>query len=319
MSDDDFEDPPGKQRQASKLETRPKKHPKSNTSVTIATTADKGTTEKTTTPPSEAGQGKGKGKYKKENPHCQQVGCLAAKTLSGLMQSSLFIEPLQGEDLEEASQLWDMTRVKEKHSDEKGARFKGLADLLSLLEEKRPAFPFRKLWTQYLHVRINVPLAPECGIHESRQCWNACGTPDIGNGGIRLALPSFFTSFLKSDSKIKKREIPAYWHTLLIFTNAEGSNIKPPKDNEEVSHMCCNGGCCRPSHLMWETHSSNKQRSAEGICMRTCKHCLHVLCECQEAHIPPCIGKSPHSLYTDRGYYVCHENTLLDHVKKINI
>jgi len=173
-------------------ERDPKKHKTTSTTTTTTTT-----TAITTPPPppdqdltgNESRQGKNKGQYAKDVTECNQQGCIA---LPGrkvhLKPNKLQYTEVQAEKI--AASWSDFIRLgKTSDTSAKSKRFHCLSEILSIMEECSGC-NVRELWIHYLHARISQAVKPE--VHESRWCWEASGTPDTGNQGVRLALPNLF-------------------------------------------------------------------------------------------------------------------------------
>jgi len=75
------------------------------------------------------------------------------------------------------------------------------------------------------------------------------------------------------------------------------SNVCPDTNMDgwqkfQCSHLCGQGNCLNPDHLVWESASINQSRG-NSTCRMLCRHsnCTtgHNICRCNGIHQPPCI------------------------------
>jgi len=298
--------------------------------IRVSTTTSTADPPHSAAPPASKGPGRGKNKgiHVKDADECEQQGCIALplrKThlpvLKGLAYSPdqrIFIDT-------QWDQFVTAGKSQAKRRSEGGEkavmpaafassdRFLALLSIVNLVDKSTSGF-LRRAWIVYLHARLSVK--KQAGVHESKECWIASGTPDAGNQGIRLALPKFFLNAIGKAGK--QLEIMAYQHTLLMFTASHGvpgcaDVISPPEKGREVSHTCCDGSCCRPTHLYWSSHSDNKLRFGTSVCFDQCTHCPGQVCECQGKHNPQCIGKNASPVKRPVTHHQVPEKMLLEH------
>lgn len=131
--------------------------------------------------------------------------------------------------------------------------------------------------TGYKHRTSDIRTAP--ALTNTKKCWLAQGTKNKGGTGhvaIRPVLPASGTRVTNGTERTTRRS-QQFVHRLAI--RAWGSlgeierMIKGGSQNE-VSHLCDEGECYNPEHLILESHSDNEKRKHKGRA-----------CSCN----PPCI------------------------------
>jgi len=107
-------------------------------------------------------------------------------------------------------------------------------------------------------------------------------TPIVRPRGIQLDAEFRFGVF-STPTDQPKRNIS--WEKTHIVTAIAGSY--PPTSEHEISHLCHNPQCIKPSHLLWELHPQNVARERCRFTRRlVCPACSHSFSLCK--HEPEC-------------------------------
>jgi Zinc-binding loop region of homing endonuclease len=114
-------------------------------------------------------------------------------------------------------------------------------------------------------------------------CWITNNAPAHPNGYVKVNLRNTYYG----ESKL---EIQPFLHQLSVVAKGRGSQLPVTANGEyEISHLCHNGGCFNPEHLVIEPSALNKARNS-------CKG-SHIICVEGVIEVNPC----PH--WDDRVWY----------------
>jgi hypothetical protein len=106
--------------------------------------------------------------------------------------------------------------------------------------------------------------------------------PRVRPRGIQLDV-AFRYGVFSAPTDQPKRSIS--WEKTHILAAAAGNY--PATSEHEISHLCHNPHCIKPSHLLWELHPANVERESCRYTRRLeCPACSHSFSLCK--HAPAC-------------------------------